>query len=66
MASGSKIIYHDTSNDHKMVYGVGNSKFLIVKMWNIDVLVKIGDTWHMSKLKDVLHVSKFGRNFSWS
>jgi hypothetical protein len=29
---------------------------------NIDMLVKINDTWHMSKLKNALDVPKMGRS----
>jgi hypothetical protein len=45
-----------------MVHGVENSKFQIVGMGSIDVLLKINDTCHMSKLKNVLDVPKLGRN----
>jgi hypothetical protein len=45
-----------------MVHGVENSKFQIVGVGSIDVLLKINDTWHMSKLKNVLDVPKLGRN----
>jgi hypothetical protein len=45
-----------------MVHEVENSKFQIVEVGNINVLVKINDTWHMSKLKNVLDVPKLGRS----
>ncbi len=46
-----------------MVYGVGNSKFWkFIKVGDIDVFVKINDSWNMSKLRNILHVLTFGRN----